>query len=218
MTEFTSARDALRTYFGYDAFRPGQEGIVNAIIQGRDALGVMPTGAGKSICYQIPATLLPGMTIVISPLISLMRDQVDALNDVGIPAAFINTTQSPDEQVWCSLQALSGRIRLLYVAPERLETERFPHVASRVPISLVELTKRLRVAMGSGFPFVISWYRRFSEGIADPSDGCRIHCDRDGTGASRYYRNSRIARSVRHRHRLRQGQPVFRCDQDGKEI
>ncbi|MDB6500979.1 DEAD/DEAH box helicase, partial [Bifidobacterium pseudocatenulatum] len=113
MTEFTSARDALRTYFGYDAFRPGQEGIVNAIIQGRDALGVMPTGAGKSICYQIPATLLPGMTVVISPLISLMRDQVDALNDVGIPAAFINTTQSPDEQDLVFVQALSGRIRLL---------------------------------------------------------------------------------------------------------
>lgn len=137
MTEFTSARDALRTYFGYDAFRPGQEGIVNAIIQGRDALGVMPTGAGKSICYQIPATLLPGMTIVISPLISLMRDQVDALNDVGIPAAFINTTQSPDEQDLVFVQALSGRIRLLYVAPERLETERFRTFASRVPISLV---------------------------------------------------------------------------------
>lgn len=137
MTEFTSARDALRTYFGYDAFRPGQEGIVNAIIQGRDALGVMPTGAGKSICYQIPATLLPGMTIVISPLISLMRDQVDALNDVGIPAAFINTTQSPDEQDLVFAQALSGRIRLLYVAPERLETERFRTFASRVPISLV---------------------------------------------------------------------------------
>lgn len=137
MTEFTSARDALRTYFGYDAFRPGQEGIVNAIIQGHDALGVMPTGAGKSICYQIPATLLPGMTIVISPLISLMRDQVDALNDVGIPAAFINTTQSPDEQDLVFAQALSGRIRLLYVAPERLETERFRTFASRVPISLV---------------------------------------------------------------------------------
>ena len=74
-----------------------------------------PTGAGKSICYQIPATLLPGMTIVISPLISLMRDQVDALNDVGIPAAFINTTQSPDEQDLMFAQALSGRIRLLYV-------------------------------------------------------------------------------------------------------
>ena len=177
MTEFTSARDALRTYFGYDAFRPGQEGIVNAIIQGRDALGVMPTGAGKSICYQIPATLLPGMTIVISPLISLMRDQVDALNDVGIPAAFINTTQSPDEQDLVFAQALSGRIRLLYVAPERLETERFRTFASRVPISLV----------------AISWYRRFSEGVADSSDGCRVHCDRDGTGAPRYYRNSRIA-------------------------
>ena len=97
----------------------------------------MPTGAGKSICYQIPATLLPGMTIVISPLISLMRDQVDALNDVGIPAAFINTTQSPDEQDLVFAQALSGRIRLLYVAPERLETERFRTFASRVPISLV---------------------------------------------------------------------------------
>ena len=97
----------------------------------------MPTGAGKSICYQIPATLLPGMTVVISPLISLMRDQVDALNDVGIPAAFINTTQSPDEQDLVFVQALSGRIRLLYVAPERLETERFRTFASRVPISLV---------------------------------------------------------------------------------
>lgn len=128
MTEFTSARDALRTYFGYDAFRPGQEGIVNAIIQGRDALGVMPTGAGKSICYQIPATLLPGMTIVISPLISLMRDQVDALNDVGISAAFINTTQSPDEQDLVFAQALSGQIRLLYVATETFGNRTFPYV------------------------------------------------------------------------------------------
>lgn len=148
MTEFTSARDALRTYFGYDAFRPGQEGIVNAIIQGHDALGVMPTGAGKSICYQIPATLLPGMTIVISPLISLMRDQVDALNDVGIPAAFINTTQSPDEQDLVFAQALSGRIRLLYVAPERLETERFRTFASRCRFLWSPLTKRIACRNG----------------------------------------------------------------------
>ena len=131
------ALEALNRYFGYDSFRPGQSGIVSAILTGHDVLGVMPTGAGKSICYQIPAAILPGVAIVISPLISLMRDQVDALNDVGLPAAFINTTQTPDEQDLVFAQALSGRIRLLYVAPERLETERFRNFAVRVPISLV---------------------------------------------------------------------------------
>ena len=132
-----SALEALNRYFGYDSFRPGQPGIVSAILAGHDVLGVMPTGAGKSICYQIPAAILPGVAIVISPLISLMRDQVDALNDVGLPAAFINTTQTPDEQDLVFAQALSGRIKLLYVAPERLETERFRNFAVRVPISLV---------------------------------------------------------------------------------
>lgn len=132
-----SALEALNRYFGYDSFRPGQSGIVSAILAGHDVLGVMPTGAGKSICYQIPAAILPGVAIVISPLISLMRDQVDALNDVGLPAAFINTTQTPDEQDLVFAQALSGQIKLLYVAPERLETERFRNFAVRVPISLV---------------------------------------------------------------------------------
>ena len=131
------ALEALNRYFGYDSFRPGQSGIVLAILAGHDVLGVMPTGAGKSICYQIPAAILPGVAIVISPLISLMRDQVDALNDVGLPAAFINTTQTPDEQDLVFAQALSGQIKLLYVAPERLETERFRNFAVRVPISLV---------------------------------------------------------------------------------
>ncbi|WP_288549270.1 DNA helicase RecQ [uncultured Bifidobacterium sp.] len=131
------ALEALNRYFGYDSFRPGQSGIVSAILAGHDVLGVMPTGAGKSICYQIPAAILPGVAIVISPLISLMRDQVDALNDVGLPTAFINTTQTPDEQDLVFAQALSGQIKLLYVAPERLETERFRNFAVRVPISLV---------------------------------------------------------------------------------
>lgn len=131
------ALEALNRYFGYDSFRPGQSGIVSAILTGHDVLGVMPTGAGKSICYQIPAAILPGVAIVISPLISLMRDQVDALNDVCLPAAFINTTQTPDEQDLVFAQALSGQIKLLYVAPERLETERFRNFAVRVPISLV---------------------------------------------------------------------------------
>ena len=137
MTDQLAALGALKRYFGYDSFRPGQSGLVNAILAGRDVLGVMPTGAGKSVCYQIPATLLPGVTIVISPLISLMRDQVDALNDAGIPAAYVNTTQGGDEQAMVLAQAAQGDIKLLYVAPERLETERFRNFATRVPISLV---------------------------------------------------------------------------------
>ena len=137
MTDQAAALGALKRYFGYDSFRPGQSGLVDAILAGRDVLGVMPTGAGKSVCYQIPATLLPGVTIVISPLISLMRDQVDALNDAGIPAAYVNTTQGGDEQAMVLAQAAQGDIKLLYVAPERLETERFRNFATRVPISLV---------------------------------------------------------------------------------
>ena len=137
MTDQVAALGALKRYFGYDSFRPGQSGLVDAILAGRDVLGVMPTGAGKSVCYQIPATLLPGITIVISPLISLMRDQVDALNDAGIPAAYVNTTQGGDEQAMVMAQAAQGDIKLLYVAPERLETERFRNFATRVPISLV---------------------------------------------------------------------------------
>ena len=137
MTDQVAALGALKRYFGYDSFRPGQSRLVDAILAGRDVLGVMPTGAGKSVCYQIPATLLPGVTIVISPLISLMRDQVDALNDAGIPAAYVNTTQGGDEQAMVLAQAAQGDIKLLYVAPERLETERFRNFATRVPISLV---------------------------------------------------------------------------------
>lgn len=137
MTAHQAALEALTRYFGYDSFRPGQQGIVEALLAGRDVLGVMPTGAGKSVCYQIPAALSPGMTLVVSPLISLMRDQVDALNDLGLPAAFINTTQTPDEQAMVFAQAAAGQIKLLYVAPERLETGRFRDFAARTPISLI---------------------------------------------------------------------------------
>ena len=87
-------REALKRYFGYDSFRPGQEEIVSALLAGRDALAIMPTGAGKSLCYQVPALLLPGLTLVISPLISLMQDQVKGLNAAGIHAAFINSSTS----------------------------------------------------------------------------------------------------------------------------
>ena len=137
MTAHQAALEALTRYFGYDSFRSGQQGIDEALLAGRDVLGVMPTGAGKSVCYQIPAALSPGATLVISPLISLMRDQVDALNDLGLPAAFINTTQTPDEQAMVFAQAAAGQIKLLYVAPERLETGRFRDFAARTPISLI---------------------------------------------------------------------------------
>ena len=161
-----SALEALNRYFGYDSFRPGQSGIVSAILTGHDVLGVMPTGAGKSICYQIPAAILPGVAIVISPLISLMRDQVDALNDVGLPAAFINTTQTPDEQDLVFAQALSGQIKLLYVAPERLETERFRNFAVRVPISLVAVDEAHCVSQwGQDFRSSYLGIREFIAGL-----------------------------------------------------
>ena len=137
MTAHQAALEALTRYFGYDSFRPGQQGIVEVLLAGRDVLGVMPTGAGKSVCYQIPAALSPGATLVLSPLISLMRVQVDELNDIGLQAAFINTTQTPDEQAMVFAQAAAGQIKLLYVAPERLETGRFRDFAARTPISLI---------------------------------------------------------------------------------
>ncbi len=128
---------ALEKYFGYKSFRPGQEILIDALLKGRDVLGVMPTGAGKSLCYQIPALLLPGITLVISPLISLMQDQVQALEQAGIPAAYINSSLSPQAFFATLDAARKGSYKLLYVAPERLETELFRNFAQEAEISLV---------------------------------------------------------------------------------
>ncbi|MBV8388490.1 MAG: RecQ family ATP-dependent DNA helicase, partial [Mucilaginibacter sp.] len=111
---------ALQKYFGYNEFRHQQEAIIQHILNGQDVLALMPTGGGKSLCYQLPAVLMNGLTIVISPLIALMKDQVDSLNVNGIPAAFLNSTQLPDEQQRITDQLKKGNIKLLYVAPERL--------------------------------------------------------------------------------------------------
>jgi len=111
----------LKEQFGYDSFRPGQEEAIDGILSGRDTLAVMPTGAGKSLCYQIPALLLPGMTIVISPLISLMKDQVSALREAGCPAAYLNSSLGPQEYYQAIGEIKSGGIKLLYIAPERLQ-------------------------------------------------------------------------------------------------
>lgn len=131
------AKETLKVYFGYDSFRDGQESIINAILAGRDVLAIMPTGAGKSICYQVPALMLPGITIVISPLISLMQDQVKALNEAGIHAAFINSSLS-ELQISKALRLASeGTYKILYVAPERLESREFADFAARADISMV---------------------------------------------------------------------------------
>lgn len=129
----------LKTYYGYDEFRGGQEVLIDHILAGKDVVGIMPTGAGKSICYQIPAMLLPGITIVISPLISLMQDQVSALVQNEIPAAFINSslTASQYQKVLKNLQEQAYKI--LYVAPERLLNEDFLQVIKRMPISMISV-------------------------------------------------------------------------------
>ena len=127
----------LKQYFGHDTFRPGQAQIVDALTHGRDALAIMPTGAGKSICYQIPALMLPGATLVISPLISLMADQVAGLIQAGIPAAYINSSLTPGQIQTALRRACEGRYKIIYVAPERLETESFDTLIRCLDISLV---------------------------------------------------------------------------------
>lgn len=127
----------LKTYFGYDSFRPGQEEIIDQILAGRDALAIMPTGAGKSLCYQVPALMLSGITIVISPLISLMMDQVKALNEAGIHAAYINSSLTENQIAKALEFAKAGRYKIVYVAPERLETPRFLDFACHAEISMV---------------------------------------------------------------------------------
>ena len=129
--------EALKTYYGYDVFRGGQEAVIDALLSGRDALAIMPTGAGKSVCYQIPALLLSGITLVVSPLVSLMRDQVTALVQMGVPAAFLNSTLTYRQYLLALDRARDGWYKIIYVAPERLETEGFRAFAQSADISLV---------------------------------------------------------------------------------
>ena len=130
-------QEVLRHYFGHDSFRSGQETMVDALLSGRDALGVMPTGAGKSMCYQVPALMLEGITLVISPLISLMADQVAALKAAGVPAAYLNSTLTPRQMDLALERAYQGAYKIIYVAPERLETASFLRFARSVKIALI---------------------------------------------------------------------------------
>ncbi len=139
MSRLQEAQVVLEKYFGYSTFREGQGALVGAVLDGRDALGIMPTGAGKSLCYQVPAMVLEGMTVVISPLISLMKDQVDSLRTLGIEAGYLNSSLSSSEYREMLERARDGACRLLYVAPERLESVDFLELSQQVTISLVAI-------------------------------------------------------------------------------
>ena len=130
-------RQLLERFFGYSRFRPGQEELIDGVLAGRDVFGIMPTGGGKSMCYQIPALMLPGITLVISPLISLMRDQVLALKTAGVPAAYINSTLNGAQMQAVYRNLLAGQYKIVYVAPERLDYGGFGSIAERIPISFV---------------------------------------------------------------------------------
>ena len=121
--KYDTPEQALKILFGYDSFRAGQKSVIDSILAGRDAFAVMPTGAGKSVCYQIPAVLLPGITLVVSPLISLMQDQVKALNEAGVPAAFINSSLSEKDYNETIRRARQGVYKIIYIAPERCVKE-----------------------------------------------------------------------------------------------
>lgn len=129
--------EALKEYFGYDSFRTGQEEVVDALLSGQDALAVMPTGAGKSVCFQVPALLLSGITLVVSPLISLMQDQVRELVEAGVPAAYLNSALSDSQYAHALRNAVAGKYKIIYAAPERLLTDRFQAFVRQVQISLV---------------------------------------------------------------------------------
>lgn len=129
--------EILKKYFGYDSFRPGQEQIIDALLSGRDVLGIMPTGAGKSLCYQVPAMLMGGVTIVVSPLISLMKDQVRGLNEAGIHAAYINSSLTEGQIRTALRRAADGCYKIIYVAPERLGTPLFLEFALHAEIAMI---------------------------------------------------------------------------------
>ena len=135
----TTATNVLRDYFGYDSFRTGQENVIENVLRGEDSLCVMPTGGGKSVCYQVPALVMDGTVLVISPLISLMKDQVDALHEVGISAAYINSTMTTEEYQMTMEATIRGDYRLLYIAPERLDSPSFTNRLQLMNVSMVAI-------------------------------------------------------------------------------
>ena len=137
MTREEQKLSLLKKYFGHEKFRRGQAGITDSILDGRDVMAIMPTGAGKSVCYQLPSLMLPGVTVVVSPLISLMKDQVNALLQAGIPAAYINSSLTPEQMDMAAARARQGAYKVIYVAPERLDAPSFKELANFIDITMI---------------------------------------------------------------------------------
>ncbi|MEX2325830.1 MAG: ATP-dependent DNA helicase RecQ, partial [Gemmatimonadaceae bacterium] len=164
-----TATDVLRDMFGYTEFRAGQLAAVESVLAGRDTLVVLPTGGGKSLAYQVPAMVLPGLTVVVSPLISLMKDQVDVLTQKGVGAAFLNSTLSLNDSLDRLARATTGDIKLLYVAPERLESERLVERLRSIGVSLLAVDEAHCVSQwGHDFRPSYLRLRAMREGLGSP--------------------------------------------------
>lgn len=163
--------EKLKEIFGYESFRQGQKQIIEQVLQGKDTLGILPTGAGKSICYQLPALLQEGVTLVVSPLISLMKDQVDQLNIANIPATFINSTVDEQEAYFRMQQIENGEVKILFVAPERFELESFNYFLQHLPIDLVAIDEAHCISQwGHDFrPSYVTFAKRLADLPTSPT-------------------------------------------------
>ena len=200
--------EALKYYFGHSQFRQGQEALIDAILSGRDVLGIMPTGGGKSLCYQIPALVFDGVTLVISPLISLMKDQVAALSEAGIQAAYLNSTLTVQQMELVYQRARAGAYQLLYVAPERLDTAEFSALMAEISVPLVAVDEAHCISQW-GQDFQLLEHRRLRPAPAKASCGGGLHRHRYGGGAGGHRAAIGAAGAFAHCDRIRPTQPVL---------
>ena len=207
LSERSRPQEVLAARFGFDGFRPGQEQVVEALLAGRSALAVFPTGAGKSLCYQLPALLLDGVTVVVSPLIALMKDQVDFMAARGIEAARIDSSLGPDEVRDVSARLRAGTLKLLYVAPERFNNERFLALLGGAADRVVRGRRgALHLGVGPQLPARLPEAR--GQGArARGRAGARADCDRDAGGGRRHPRGVRDRRGRLGRDRLLPAEP-----------
>ena len=192
----------LKEVFGYDTFREGQEGLIDHTLAGRDVLGIMPTGAGKSVCFQIPALLFSGITIVVSPLISLMKDQVAALNAAGVHAAFINSSLTEGQYRKAMEFAAQGRYKIIYAAPERLMTESFLALTRQAEISMVAVDEAHCISQWGQDFRPSSENCGISQDTSQASRTCRLYGDCHKSGKGRYPLYTGDAKSLCDSHRI----------------